>query len=125
MRLPLVFFAVTSLPIGAGFFARARGRAFAGLGNNSSGLLESVAQFHLFAPSQISEPTVLGNGTFRFTFTNANAQSFTVVATTNAAALSSAWEVLGPPVAVGGSVYQFTDSTAASHPRRFYQLRSP
>jgi hypothetical protein len=35
------------------------------------------------------------------------------------------WEVLGPPVPVGGGLYQFTDPAATNHAQRFYQLRSP
>ena len=37
----------------------------------------------------------------------------------------SSWTLLGPPVPIGGGVYQFTDTDSVNHPRRFYELRAP
>jgi hypothetical protein len=33
------------------------------------------------------------------------------------------WTVLGPPVSLGGGLYQFTDILATNHAQRFYLLR--
>jgi hypothetical protein len=74
---------------------------------------------------QIITPTFLGNGTFRFAFTNLAGATFNVLATTNVGLPASAWEVLGPAVSVGNGLHQFTDLAATNRVRRFYQLRAP
>ena len=114
-----------SFPAGQNFYVRARGRATGGAYGGSSGLIESVAQFYRLAPPYLSVRTNLSAVTFTFAFTNPSAASFTVLATTNAVAPIANWEVLGPPISLGGGIYQFTDPAAANHPRRFYLLRWP
>jgi hypothetical protein len=114
-----------SFPIGQTFYLRARGRSLAGRFNGSSGLIESVAQFYRIAPPQLTRVMKDGSGVFQFAFSNVNATAFTVLAATNVSSPMPNWEVLGGPVPVGNSVYQFTDPSATNHTRRFYQLRSP
>jgi len=114
-----------SFPAGQNFYVRARGRATGGAYGGSSGLIESVAQFYRLAPPFLLAPKVLSGGVFQFTFSNPSAASFTVLATTNAVSPIANWEMLGPPISIGGGVYQFTDPAATNYPHRFYLLRWP
>jgi uncharacterized delta-60 repeat protein len=113
-----------AFPAGQHFYLRARGRAVAGLYNQSSSLVESVAQFWRLPPPFISSVQVLGGGVLQFSFTNTNAAAFSVLAS-DVAAPPASWENLGAPLSVGNGLYQFTDPGAANHGRRFYQVRSP
>jgi hypothetical protein len=63
----------------------------------------------------------LGDGVFQFTYTNNTGQPCSVYASTNL----SDWAVVGRATQILPGVFQFTDSAAASHPRRFYSLRFP
>src|SRR5262249_1372405 len=113
-----------STPVAQNFYLRARGRATGGLYNGSGGLIESVREFYAPAPRLIN-PIKLSNGSFQFSFTNLSGAGFKVLAATNLSLPSSNWVVLGSPVALAGSLYQFTDPNAGSYPRRFYRLRWP
>jgi len=73
----------------------------------------------------ISSMRVLGGGTHEFSFLNPNAVPFSVLASTDVAAPLASWENLGSALSVGNGVYQFTDTDAATHPRRFYRLSAP
>lgn len=84
-----------------------------------------MAEFYRVASQQLVAVPASGSGEFQFTFNNPGGHSFTVLATTNAASPVANWEVLGPPAAMGGGVYQFTDPGATNHTQRFYQLRWP
>jgi len=77
------------------------------------------------SPPFLSSVRVLGNGAFQFTFTNASAVTFTVLASTNVSLPSANWTVLGSPVPIGGGIYQFTDSDSTNHRARFYRLLLP
>jgi uncharacterized delta-60 repeat protein len=68
---------------------------------------------------------VLDGGALQFSFLNPNAVTFSVLATEDATAPLASWENLGAATVAAGAVFQFTDPSAASHPRRFYQLRAP
>ena len=68
---------------------------------------------------------MLGNGAFRFAFTNPAAATFTVLATTNISVPASNWTLLGTLTTSGSGIYEFTDTNAVIYPRRFYQLRQP
>jgi len=114
-----------SLPAGQNFYLRARGRTAGGRFNGSSGLVESVAQFWRLPPPYLDIVTVVGSGVFQFAFTNTNAMSFSVLASGDLAAPTSAWENLGTAVPVGNGIYQFSDSPAVNYTQRFYQVRSP
>src|ERR1043166_2602695 len=78
-------------------------------------------------PIVLKSPTRLGNGSFRFSFTNLSAASFTVFAGTNVAQPLDAWSNLGPAVEtpVGSGHFLFTDPQATTNARRFYRVRSP
>ena len=73
----------------------------------------------------LTNPVILPNGSFQFTFTNASGSTFTALSTTNIALPSLYWDVLGtvPETSVG--VFQFTVPNATSGPTRFYQVRFP
>jgi len=95
---------------------------------NSAGITSGAdATFTLLAvPAPILiAPSVLGDATFQFTFTNISGAAFTVLATADMALPLTNWSVLGSPTPIGGAVYQFTDPGATNFPRRFYLLRSP
>jgi hypothetical protein len=70
-------------------------------------------------------PTRLGNGSFRFTFTNPPAMNFTALAITNPITALSNWTAIGPVAELAPGQYQFIDTQATSHPKRFYGVRSP
>ena len=67
----------------------------------------------------------LGDGAFRFMFTNTPGARFNVLASTNVALSLSGWTVLGPVVEGPLGTFQFSDVTATNHPTRFYRLRWP
>ena len=63
----------------------------------------------------------LTDGSFQFAYTNSSGQPASVYASTNL----GVWTAIGAPTQISPGLYQFTDTTATNHPRRFYQLRSP
>ncbi|HEV2328220.1 MAG TPA: choice-of-anchor Q domain-containing protein [Verrucomicrobiae bacterium] len=65
-----------------------------------------------------------GNGSFRFTFTNAANADFTVFASTNLASPLAEWSVLGNATQYFPEQFQFTDTPATIH-ARFYEVISP
>ena len=71
--------------------------------------------------------TKLGNGTFKFSFTNLTGASFTVFASTNVALPFNAWSNLGPAVEtpVNSGQFQFTDLQGTNFATRFYRVKSP
>ena len=73
----------------------------------------------------LSSLTKLGNGPFQLTFPNPDNLTWTVLATSDLSQPLANWTVLGNAASIGGGVYQFTDTDANSHPRRFYLLRFP
>ena len=66
----------------------------------SSNGIPAISAIHLM------NPTRLGNSSFQFSFTNAPAAPFTVLATTNVSLALSNWTVLGVPVEVPAGQYQ-------------------
>ncbi len=76
------------------------------------------------APS-LTSVTVLGNGSFRLSFTNTPGYTFTVLGATNIALALSNWTVLGSVTDAPAGSYQFTDSTAPANTRRCYLVRWP
>jgi hypothetical protein len=73
----------------------------------------------------LTDPTRLGNGSFRFTFTNTPGAVFTAFATTNVALPLNNWVMLDSPTEISSGQFRVIDSTAANSPRRFYRVRSP
>jgi hypothetical protein len=69
----------------------------------------------------------LGNGSFKFAFTNFTDSSFTVVASTNLELPLSQWAILGPASEspLGSGHFQFADPTATNSPKLFYRVRWP
>jgi hypothetical protein len=62
-----------------------------------------------------------GDGTFQFTYTNNSGQNGSIYASTNL----TNWISIGAGTQISPGLFQFIDSNATNHPRRFYQLRSP
>jgi len=63
----------------------------------------------------------LGGGAFQFAYTNNSGQSASIYASTNL----TDWAAIGAATQISPGWYQFTDTNATNHTRRFYQLRSP
>jgi hypothetical protein len=76
-------------------------------------------------PPTLRSMTVLGNGSFRFSFADIPGYTFTVLGTTNIELALSNWAVLGSATESPAGTYQFTDSTAPANARRFYMVRQP
>ena len=75
-------------------------------------------------PTLVS-PTLLGNGTFQFTFTNNDpGVSFTLVTTTNLSLPLTDWTAVGPATNTAPGVFQFSTDTTNT-PEGFYRVRSP
>jgi len=73
----------------------------------------------------LDPPVRLGNGTFRFAFSNLGGPSYTVLAGTNIAAPLNTWSNLGAAVEAPPGKFQFTDPHAAIYPSRFYRVQGP
>ena len=73
------------------------------------------------APPIVTELARLPSGAFRFGYRNSSAQSYSVHASENLLD----WTALGSATEVSPGLFEFTDLSAASLMRRFYQLRSP
>jgi hypothetical protein len=73
----------------------------------------------------LGQMTRLLNGNARFGFTSQSGRTFTVLMSTNLTLPVAQWTPLGNPVESPAGTYQFTDSTAANSPRRFYRVTSP
>jgi hypothetical protein len=79
----------------------------------------AVAPFLLMAPQR------LGNGAFKFSFTNTPGAGFTVLTSTNLVLPFSQWSRLGSPNEVSSGLFQFMDPQAANRPSGFYRVTSP
>jgi hypothetical protein len=76
-------------------------------------------------PPILTGTTKFSNGFVQFGFTNNPSESFTALASTNAAWPASNWTTLGPVTEVSPGQYQFTDPQATNLPRRFYRVLAP
>jgi len=76
-------------------------------------------------PIALTEVARMGNGWFRFNFTNTPGATFTAWAATNVATPLNNWTRLGyiPETSVGK--YQVIDTNAPANVRRFYRVSSP
>ena len=63
----------------------------------------------------------LNDGAFQFAYADNSSQSYSIYASTNL----TNWASIGTAGQISANLYQFTDSAATNHRRRFYQLRSP
>jgi len=77
------------------------------------------------APVVLSNPTILPDGSFQFSFTNMPAMSFSAFRSTNVSLPLSNWTPLGPIFDDPPGQFQFTDAPAATNDQRFYRVRSP
>jgi hypothetical protein len=110
--------AVMNLPLGRYYWSvQAIDSSFAG------SPFAAEQQFTVGAP-HILEPRMVGNGQFQFSFSNEAGASYAVLSSTNLALPLAQWTVLGPPVSLGGGLYQFTDSGAPGQTQRYYLLRT-
>jgi hypothetical protein len=67
----------------------------------------------------------LGNGTFRFNFTNTAGATFTAWASTNVESPLTNWTRLGYVPEISSGQFQFSDTNAQANVRRFYCVSSP
>jgi hypothetical protein len=111
-----------SLPIGRGFYLRARGRTVGGRYNGSNGLIESVRQFYL--PPRITSISKLDGGTLTVTGAGTAGQSC-VLLTAPSLAPPLAWTSIATNAANAIGVVSFPDLEMTNFPQRFYQLRWP
>jgi autotransporter-associated beta strand protein len=87
----------------------------------SAGNLSVVA----LTPPVIQSATMLGNGTFRLTFTGTTGQNYEVRASTDVALLPiTNWQLLISGMFTG-NVVTLDDLAATNYPRRFYLIRVP
>ena len=70
-------------------------------------------------------PAKVGDGNFRFGFTNTPGATFTAWASTNAALPLANWTPLGYATQFSAGQYQFTDLQATNHLQRYYRISSP
>jgi len=76
-------------------------------------------------PLLVTGPTLLGNGSFQFDFTNTPGASFSVLASTNVALPLTNWTVLSNVVESPAGQFRFADPQATNGGQRFYRVRSP
>jgi hypothetical protein len=97
----------------------ARGRIYVGTDNR-------IYAFSVPAsPVVLSNPTILPDGSFQFTFTNTPGMSFTAFRSTNVSLPFSNWISLGQVFDDPPGVFQITDAPDDSEQARFYRVRSP
>jgi uncharacterized delta-60 repeat protein len=103
------------------------GGLFTTLGGANRGFIGRIDADQNPSPMFIDAASVrrVAGGAARFSFLNPNAAGLSVLASDDVTVPLAAWANLGPPVALGGGVYQFTDPDAANFPRRFYRLSAP
>ena len=76
-------------------------------------------------PIKLTGAAKLSNGRFQYGFTHTRSNSFTALASTNAALPASNWTTLGPVTEISPGRYQFTDADATNFLRRFYRVLWP
>jgi hypothetical protein len=74
-------------------------------------------------PPVLTQPLVLPNGSFQFTFTNTPGVPFNVLTATNLT--STNWTVSGSATEVSPGQFQFTDTQSTNFPQRFYRVSAP
>jgi len=75
-------------------------------------------------PPQLGSVQILGNGDFKFSFTNSPGVSFSVLTSTNVALPVNQWQIIGAPSESPAGQYQFID-TPATNTQRYYLIRQP
>ena len=74
---------------------------------------------------QLTRISLQSGGILQFGFTNAAAQVFTVLTTTNLLAPSTNWTRLGPASEIAPGQYQVRDPIDTNTVKRFYRVSSP
>jgi len=100
------------------------------LANNTLYVTSTDGYVYAYTPASttaiaLTGATRLGNGSFRFGFTNTPGATFTVWGSTNVTLPLSNWTKLGYMTNVSAGQYQFTDTNVPSKPRGFYRVSSP
>jgi N-acetylneuraminic acid mutarotase len=90
----------------------------------SSSALINFSSAPVAVPFYLVNPVKLGDGSFRFNFTNTPGVTFITLASTNVAAPQGDWLNLGAPIETSAGNYQFTDAGAATNRLRFYRVLS-
>jgi hypothetical protein len=88
----------------------------------SSSALVNFSTAPIAVPFVLMNPMRLGDGSFRFNFTNTPGATFSTFASTNVAAPPATWLNLGAPTETSAGNYQFTDPGAATNRMRFYRV---
>jgi DNA-binding beta-propeller fold protein YncE len=84
----------------------------------------AISQSAVTRPTLIG-PTLMGDGTFQFAFSNNDpGATFTVLTTTNPSLPLSNWTVAGPATNTIPGLFQFSTDTT-NNPQGFYRVRSP
>jgi N-acetylneuraminic acid mutarotase len=91
---------------------------------SAAGILDIVSAGPTI-PTKINNASKLSNGSFQLGFANTPGALFDVMATTDVSLPASSWTLLGSATEISPGQFQFTDTQAASFPRRFYRVRSP
>jgi DNA-binding beta-propeller fold protein YncE len=89
------------------------------------GQIIAITQTATVTPLVLTGGTILANGAFRFSFTNNQGASFTVLTTTNLASPMSNWTVVGTPTNSGSGLFQFTAPMSTNAPQLYYRVSSP
>lgn len=92
------------------------------VGADGRQILRLVVTKQAVSAPQLTGATRLGNGSFRFSFTNSISHAFNVWSTTN---LANSFSLLGTATESSPGQYEFTDSQASGLTQRFYQVRWP
>jgi hypothetical protein len=104
------------------------------LSAGSHGIVARYASDSIFAsssatltatPPSLRGLSILGNGAFRFTFSNVVGAPFSVLVASDPLSPLSNWPVLGPATETEPGQFQFSDPNATQHTQRFYRVRSP
>jgi DNA-binding beta-propeller fold protein YncE len=76
-------------------------------------------------PPNLTGCTILGDGSFRFCFTNNQGVSFSVWTSPDMTLPFTNWTLLGTLTNDGSGQFQFTDPAATNNPQSFYRISSP
>ena len=100
------------------------------LANNFLYVTSTDGNVYAYTPASTTAITLtsaakLGNGSFRFSFTNTPGTTFTVWGSTNVALALNSWTKLGYLTNASPGQYQFTDTNAPANARYFYRVSSP
>ena len=73
----------------------------------------------------LTNPLILSNGSFQFSFTNTPGIPFDVLVSTNISLPLTNWSVYGSATEISSGHFQFADPKSTDYSRRFYRVRSP